>query len=193
MRAKSIAFLLALCLSASPALAHKMKVFAAVEGDVISGYAYFSPGGRAQDIAISIATPDGAVTTTTSDDQGNFRYQARLRADHLITADGGDGHTASAAVPAADLPSSLPLVPGAVPVQAPAPAATSQPSDKQDDLKAFIDASLSRQIRPLREQIDAYQEKIWMHDVLGGLGVIMGLGGLAYGLAERRRRPRHDD
>ncbi len=183
-----------LLLAASPASAHKMKVFASASGVEIDGYAYFSPGGRVQQGKVTITAPDGTVLATlTTTAEGEFQYQALRRIDHKITVDGEDGHIASTVIPAADLPPTLPAPSGsaALPPQGDASAILPPPSSSgqiDGDLKNYLDQSLARQIRPLREQLDAYQEKIWMHDVLGGLGVILGLGGLAFGLAERRKR-----
>jgi len=192
-----------------PAEAHKLKAFASVEGASIIGYAYFSPGGRVHQATVTVLAPDGAeVARLATDDQGNFRFEATRRIDYRITVDGGDGHVASYTVPAGELPETLPGADGAPPLTAPAaavatspaPAAVSaaatappacaagaEPADLAR-LRAVIDQSVSHQLRPLREQIDGWQEKIALHDVLGGLGVIFGLGGLAYGLAQRRRQ-----
>jgi nickel transport protein len=176
--------------------AHKLKVFATATGGVIEGYAYFGTGGRARLSSVTVASPDGTLLgKTTTDDEGNFRYEATRRVDHVITVDGGDGHVASYTVAADELPQALsggdgpaaklPAERTGAPVAA-APAISRGGEDA--DLRAFIDQSIARQIRPLREQIDAYQEKISLHDVLGGLGYILGLGGLAFGFSQRRRR-----
>ncbi len=55
--------------------------------------------------------------------------------------------------------------------------------------EALLEQVVARQVRPLREQLDAYQNKIWWHDVVGGLGYIVGLGGLAFGLMRRKSPP----
>jgi nickel transport protein len=180
-------------LMAGPAQAHKLKAFATATGTTIEGYAYFSPGGRAHQATVTVTAPDGSVlASTATDDDGNFRIDAKRRIDHIITVDGGDGHVASYTVTAGELPDSLPGTssPQTQPQSAatPAPAAVGTPIVEDTALRSFIDQSVSRQIRPLREQIDAYQEKIWWHDVLGGIGYILGLGGLAFGFSERRRR-----
>ncbi|WP_127075570.1 carboxypeptidase regulatory-like domain-containing protein [Rhodomicrobium lacus] len=175
--------------------AHKLKVFATATGAVIEGYAYFGTGGRARQSSVTVASPDGTLLgKTTTDDEGNFRYEATRRVDHVITVDGGDGHVASYTVAANELPQALSSGdgPARLPAErtgAPVAAAPAISRGGEDaDLKAFIDQSIARQIRPLREQIDAYQEKISLHDVLGGLGYILGLGGLAFGFSQRRRR-----
>jgi nickel transport protein len=184
-----------LSVTAGSAWAHKLKAFATAEGTTLIGYAYFSSGGRPRQASVAVTDADGNILTTTiTDDEGNFRVEAKRRVDHRITVDGGDGHAATYTVTASELPDTLPAAGGqpAAPVSAatvpadPPPEMAAPATDA--GLRAFIDQSVSRQIRPLREQIDAYQEKIGWHDVLGGIGYIIGLGGLAFGLSERRRR-----
>jgi nickel transport protein len=177
-----------------PALAHKMKVFASATGPAISGYVYFNADSRAIDTKVTVVGSDGSpVFEGLTDDHGQFSFQATRRMDHIISADGNDGHMATFMVTAAELPDSLPAAasgnatpaPGPLPSQAQAEGAVTA----SDDLRVFIDQSIARQIRPLREQIDAYQEKIWWHDVIGGIGYIVGLAGLAFGWANRK--PHH--
>lgn len=185
---------LALMAGNTPALAHKMKVFASATGSTVSGYAYFNADSRAMQTKVTVLGADGStVYEGLTDDQGQFAFQATRRMDHVISVDGNDGHMASFTITAAELPDSLPPASSgnAVPT-ASAPASPSAQADAiavSGDLRAFIDQSVSRQIRPLREQIDAYQEKIWWHDVIGGIGYIVGLAGLAFGWANRKPRP----
>lgn len=162
--------------TSGPAFAHKMKVFATAEGAAISGHAYFSGGDRAQGVTVTVADPAGTMLhKLTTDAQGAFTFIATIRSDHRISVDGDDGHAAHFTIAAAELPDSLAAGPAAPSTSAPAP-----------DLQAMIDASLARQLRPLREQLDAYHDKIWWHDVIGGLGAILGVFGLAYGLTARK-------
>ncbi len=192
--------------SASDALAHKMKLFATAEGPVVSGYVYFSPGGRAQDAAVTAATADGTtVFQGHTNEQGEFRFETRRPIDHVIHADGGDGHEADFTIRAAELPDSLsggapspPAPQPAAPAVVAAVAAVSAPAataGSPADLAALVEQSVARQVRPLREQLDAYEQTVRWHDVIGGLGTIIGFAGLAYGFAarsqarQRRRSP----
>lgn len=205
-----------LMLFSLPALAHKLNVFATAEGPLLRGYAYFSGNSRAVEAHLTITIADGEVVfegKTAAD--GSFHYQARHPQDHIIAIDSGDGHVARFTVPADELPlsfaengspsaPSLPLPP-APPATAPPEAAepasgavpatdvASPPSFQENSLPeavwdARMERAIARQIRPLREQIEAYQEKIWWHDVLGGLGYIIGLSSLALAVARQRSR-----
>ncbi len=190
MRKRLAILALALTICAPPALAHKLKVFATAIGAEISGYGYFAPGGRAQDSAVSVTLPDGRVQATLrTNAEGEFAFVAQTRADHVFTLDAGDGHVATYRIAAAELPDTLPGA-GAAPAIAatPAPQAQTAKSDVSSaEIRAMVEQGVAHQLRPLREQIDAWQEKVWLHDVLGGLGYIIGLASLAYGLSANRR------
>jgi cobalt/nickel transport system permease protein len=167
-----------------PAYAHKLKVFATTEGANVSGHAYFSGGDRAQGVAVTVTDPAGTVLhRLTTDAHGAFAFTATVRADHRLSVDGDDGHAAHYTVAAAELPDALAPGASAPPAAAPVSGSTAPPTA---DLQAMIDASLARQLRPLREQLDATHDKIWWHDVVGGLGAIIGFFGLAYGLTARK-------
>jgi nickel transport protein len=191
--------------------AHKLKAFATVEGATIDGYAYFTPGGRAQEADVTVTGPGNVqVLKTGVDTQGNFHFVAKQRVDYTITVDGGDAHIANYVIHASDLPDSLPLPQdGAIlPLDVAAaatPAATDVGAAHEDSsavvgappavgagvdqaaLKAMIQESVAHEVNPLREQLDAFQEAVTWHDVLGGIGYIFGLCGVAYGFANRKR------
>jgi nickel transport protein len=179
------------------ALAHKLKAFATVEGPQVSGYAYFAPGGRAQDSNVKVTLPDGSVVATmTTDDTGSFHFTPTVRADYTILVDAGDGHEATYRIAASELSDSTAsanTVPIPAPVATPPVVTVCQPAGSPPsaaEIRAMVELGIAHQVRPLREQIDAWQEKVWLHDVLGGLGYIIGLAGLAYGLSEGRRSRR---
>jgi nickel transport protein len=182
-----------------PALAHKVKVFATVEGTVLSGYVYYPGGGKAKNVPVRFLDPHGvSLGETTTNDEGEFRFTATVRVDHRIVVDTGEGHRAEFTVPAADLPESLGTPVAAAPVAPadPRPAA-SVPANPEavatgptaEALQELIEKAVARQVRPLREQLDAYEAKIRWHDMLGGIGYILGLAGLSFYLLVRRSPP----
>jgi nickel transport protein len=201
--------------------AHKLKAFATVEGAVVSGYAYFTPGGRAQQADVTIAGPGGVeVLKTGVNGQGEFHFVAKQRVGYVITVDGGDSHVATYTIHAADLPDSLPApedgkilsldapaaalpaaADAATPTQSKAQASPPAPTNADvaanpavvsvdpAALRAMIRESVAREVNPLREQLDAFQEAVGWRDVVSGLGYIFGLCGVAYGFYSWRRSP----
>jgi nickel transport protein len=189
--------------------AHKLKAFATAEGALISGYAYFTPGGRAQQADVTITGPGGVeVLKTGVNQEGEFRFVAKQRVDYTITVDGGDSHIANFTIHASDLPDSLPapadgkILPLDPPAAAAAAAADVAPDSQAAEpapssaapaaagaglvaidpatLRALIRESVAREVNPLREQLDAFQEQVGWRDVVSGLGYIFGLCGVAY-------------
>lgn len=187
-----IAMLCALIAACAPAQAHKLKAFATAIGDDVSGYAYFSPGGRAQEAEVTVTQADGSlVARLKTNEQGEFSFRATKPVDHQILVDAGDGHEASYRVSAGELGSLLDPKASVADQNSSAtpqgPALTNFAGPTSNEIAALVEQSVARQIRPLREQVDAWQEKVWLHDVLGGLGYIIGLAGLFYGLTGSRR------
>jgi nickel transport protein len=186
-----VLFAVSLSVIAELAEAHGLKALVTVEGTSLVGSAHLTPGRPLRHATVTVTDADGNVLATTiTDDAGHFEVEAKRRVDHRITVGGADGHVATYTVRADELPDSLlPSPPNPLPQAGEGSNKTLPALPAPDaDWRAFIDQSIARQVRPLREQLDAYQEKIWWHDVLGGIGYILGLGGLAFGLSERRRR-----
>lgn len=173
-----------------PAFGHKIKLFAVVEGDHIEGSVFFSGNVAARDVPIIVAGPDGTIVArATTDGNGRFRLALAGPFDHRLIADTGDGHRAEFVVRAAELPAVAPPPgPLAVPA-APLPQQVpSVPPLNTDEVQHLIELAVSRQVAPLREQLDAFEQRVLWRDVLGGIGYIVGLFGLAAWLLARHRR-----
>jgi nickel transport protein len=179
------------------ASAHKLNVFAYVEGQTIRGEAYYRGRTPARDAKVVALDPAGKkLSETRTDEQGNFSVRVRYRCDHRLTIDAGEGHTGEYTLSASELPASLPPweqpAAGAQPLpataggQTPAPAAApsaasadSEPSpaavSREDEVRA-----LRIQIVQLREELAAYRQEAQFRDIVGAAGYILGLGGVAF-------------
>lgn len=182
---------------ASPAYAHKLKVFATAVGAEIEGSVYFVGSGPAPGAKVRIDIGDGSpLTPLLTDADGKFRFTVVRRADHVISVDTGDGHSAQTIVAADDLPPSLPSstsagTAAATLAAAPAPrAAMVATATDEAALENLITKAVAQQIRPLREQLNAYEDQVRLRDIVGGIGYIVGLAGLAMWL-RRRQQDRH--
>jgi nickel transport protein len=191
---------------ASPALAHRLQVFAAANGDLIEGSAYFAGGAPASGVDVLIEDASGEVLAQLSPTaDGSFSYQTMAPVEHVVVARSGDGHRAewtvraaelapayavsaadqptTAARAGADVASAHRLGPATGQVStslAPAVDMTSvDSSDVDPALTAAMELAVARQLRPLREELAAARSRASLRDVLGGIGYIIGLAGLA--------------
>jgi len=168
-----------------PLQAHKLKVFATAEGDLIEGQAYFVGGAKAAGAAVAITDAEGhELARLTPDAEGGFSYRVDRRREYRVVANSLDGHVASWTIQPEELSSTLPLAdPAKASADAqhnpalPEPAGLSQ--GVQDiALTEMVERAVARQVRPLREALVAYDDKVRMHDILGGIGYIAGIAGL---------------
>ena len=179
-------------MTAGPALAHKLKVFATAIGSAVEGRVYFVGGGAGIGVPVELRNSIGEALATarTIAPDGSFSMSLPYRDDFVVTADAQDGHVGSFALQASRLAEALPARPGAdlatpeaadvVPV--PVAADTSVASTEA------IEAAVARQVAPLREEIDALRSAVGFRDVVGGVGFILGGFGLWAFLAARRSR-----
>jgi nickel transport protein len=66
--------------------------------------------------------------------------------------------------------------------------AVAGPQDEPTSVAAQLE-SLQRQIEAMRVQIDQSEHRLRLHDLLGGIGYILGLAGLGFYLKTRPRNP----
>ena len=182
----------------SPAAAHQIHLFAHADGSQIQGEVYVRGGQPVREARVRAFSPTGeALGETTSDAQGSFTLAAPYRCDYRLVAGSGDGHEAQYTLAAEELPESLPpyTASDAAPAKLPSSSATvpakveaAKVESAESGLAAERLESLHGQVVQLRKQLDAYEQKVRWHDILGGIGYILGLMGVAsYFLAARRR------
>lgn len=194
----------------SPIKAHSIKLFATADNETITGYGYFPGGGKYRRGKLTIYGPENVVLgQLMTDDSGAFSFTAQYRCDHIFTIETGDGHFAHYTVKAAELPDSLPPLQinkstepskptgGGSELQPPSPndARTTPLLESHKDpknitnahLEEIIGTAVARQVRPLREQLERYEQKVRLHDIFGGIGYIFGITGVAFYVAGRKK------
>jgi nickel transport protein len=189
-----VALMLAVLLglgAVSPALAHKLKVFATAIGETVEGRVYFVGGGAGIGVPVSLRNSSGEVVATaqTVAPDGSFSLTLPYRDDFTVFADAQDGHVGSFALGAARLAEALPNRPGAdmaaPEVAAAEPAAGTDASATSTDA---IETAVARQLAPLLDELDALRSAVGFRDIVGGVGFILGGFGLWAFLAARRSR-----
>lgn len=182
-----------LLLAATPAYAHRLKVFATVEDGTIGGYGFFIGGGRPQQATFIVQDATGAeLYRGKTEMDGGFSWRPDHGGDFVIVIDAGDGHVAQAKIPAsrfADDEGAIiaPALAGETAASSEALPDPSLPPDLAQMIDRSVDRAVARQIRPLLEAYEAADGEVRFNDVMGGIGMIVGLAGMAmWGLARRR-------
>lgn len=186
---KGICVVVVLVLSAHPVWAHKVKCFAALEEDVITGYAWMGGGGRPQNVPYRVFGPDNQLLTSgVTDAEGRFSFRPSGTVAHRIEVEAGPGHTAVYTVPHSELAGAAVSPPGElVPTVRVGDDAAASVEEDHSGLQAAIEAAVSRQVAPLRRELAEYQSQNRMQDMLAGLGFILGITGVAFYFMGRRR------
>ena len=150
-------------------------------GDTIEGEAGFSNGDMAPaGIKVFVTDMQGAsLGQTETDAEGVFRFKPSRYVTHHFTLDLGAGHTLALTLAADELPAAL------APTQAPAATAAAKSATT---LNSQIEAAVARQVKPLRRELRELKEAAGLRDIVGGIGYILGLCGLAALLRERKMR-----
>ncbi|MFG1357428.1 cobalamin biosynthesis protein CbiM [Xanthobacter pseudotagetidis] len=201
---------LAVALAPLPAAAHRLKVFATVEGNAVSGYAFFVGGGRPGGAHVAFRDAAGrTLGEAVTDADGAFAFTPARPEAITVVVDAGDGHAAEAGVAAdrfatAAISAPIPAPPaGEAGASAPAPASVAAGADATSSassltgrgpaavcdpaaLAGLVETAVARQIRPLLEAEAEAEGRVRFNDVMGGIGMIVGLAGAALWASSRR-------
>jgi nickel transport protein len=200
----AFALILALALTGATSVqAHRLKLFVSVEGMTVSGYAFFIGGGRPQDVDFVVKDAAGApVHRGCTDEKGAFAWIAAAPADYTLSLDTGDGHFVDEKIPADRFSLTAPAAAAAVRALAETPpaaadsaantaasaTATIDPETLTRLVEAAAERAVARQLRPLIEAQNLAEARLRFNDIMGGVGMIVGLAGLAAWAMSRRRR-----
>ena len=179
---------------AQASYAHSLHLFAAPEGDAVKGRVYF-PSGPAKKMTVKVFGPDDALLgETVSGEDGSFVWTPNQRCDLRFVAETVDGHRTEFIVHASELPGNLPAT---GPVAEPAPESVAPPMPPAENaaptevsLQQLIEAEVSREVQPMRAQLDQLEHTTRLRDVLGGIGYIVGVAGLFAWFKSRTGRSR---
>ena len=189
------------CFLVGPAAAHRLKLFATVDGATISGYGFFIGGGRPEGVEIDVKDGSGAVVHHgRTDDQGAFTWVAPKAGDYTVVMNTGDGHFAETTIAADRFAGAAIPSPPSENASTAAPAVTGrkpacvvlEPEELARYAEPAVDRAVARQLKPLIEAQTAAEGRIRFNDVMGGVGMIVGLAGTAAWAASRRRRDDRD-
>lgn len=173
-------------LTSIPGYAHKIRIFAWEEGGIIQTEVKFSGGKVAKNTTITVASKQNQqeLLTGTTDSQGKFSFPIPQTAkdnryDLEIIANSGDGHKNSWLLNARDY---LELTQSPQPLHQDIPSTSLSPTYvlNEDQLSQIIESALDKKLAPIKRSLARQQDqKPSLQDILGGIGYILGLAGIA--------------
>jgi len=204
-------------------LAHRVNVFAYIEGDTVHVECSYSKSDRVRfgDIEVKNPASGKVYLSGKTDEKGNFVFkvpaEARAaKADLQILLRAGEGHQndwlvkadeylTAAPAPAANQPSTAAPAPPTAAEKSLNPAASSPvgpvaskaaqaPALDAASLQALVstavDTAMEKKIAPLRRMLlDAQEKGPGVHEILGGIGYLVGIAGLLAYVRSRKERP----
>ena len=198
MRTLILALALVVMLQAT-ALAHRVNVFAFVDGGDIVVECSYSKSKRVNRGSIEVrdAASDAVVLTGETDENGHFRFPvpeaAKAAGTGLrIVLRAGEGHQNDWVVEASEfMPEPAPTQESAAPktaVASAAPTATTPVGLTRSDVEEVVNAALDARLAPIRRALlEQTEQGPGLREIIGGIGWIFGLVGVA---AYFRGRPR---
>ena len=185
--------------SAGDVWAHKVIVFAWVDGNTINTESKFHGGRMAQNARVEVYGPEGKLLVAgETDTEGLFSFPVPQKSDLKIVTKAGTGHQGEWTVQASELSDSS--APDAADTSAPKEAEASEPSAVQDtaakampqtplpqdyltaaEVDRIVNAALDKKMKPVVEKLSRLlnsEHTPGIPDILGGIGYILGLVGV---------------
>ncbi len=195
-----MAVMLGIALITGPAWAHKVNLFAYVEGDRVVVEGYFSAKSKAQDSLVEVFDETGKkIHEGKTDKDGIYSFKladlSAFTGGLRFVLDAGMGHKAEYTLSSSDLPGSpkkeepakeQPRKNQSEAVPGPAPGGSVQVLD-QAALAAALETAMDKKLDPIVRMLGR-QEKLLLedkqggpriNDIIGGIGWIVGMVGLA--------------
>lgn len=196
-------FVAPLALTIKPAFAHRVNVFAWVEENTVYIQSKFMGGKPPHKAKVEVFDLTGnRILQGETDSNGEFNFQIGEKIPMRIVLTAGIGHQAVWVITEDDFQDTAAHSPGARMTETASTTTsdvlpeTIREADTQngvplneDEIRAIVEETLDRKLKPLmRMLIDSRANNITLTDILGGIGYIVGLIGLAAYINYRRKK-----
>lgn len=188
-----LAALVLILSGATAAWGHGLSVFAWVEGERVLVESKFSGGKRPVGATVQVLDPQGnTLLSGTTDAEGRWSFDLPQRTALKIVLEAGMGHRGEWTIGAAEVGAPPSDHSAAEPPPQPhPPAPTADATAATADLDARLRKAVAEELAPVTARLARLEERLQgpsLQDILGGLGYILGLVGIAAYIQARRRQ-----
>jgi nickel transport protein len=196
-------------LLAHNASAHRVNVFAWVEGDTVFVESKFAGGRKVSGGKIIVTDSTGVeLLAGETNSQGEFSFKIPQKTDLKIILEAGMGHRAEWTVPVSDM-ESVSLAGDMQPAETSTDRVSATPTDKRSgeqstanapaysngpdlaEIETAVEKVLDQKLKPLVKMMaDSTQKGPTIGDIFGGIGYIIGLVGVAAYFRYRKNNDR---
>jgi nickel transport protein len=198
--------------SGTPVFAHKVTIFAWVEGDTVYTRSKFSRGKRVKNSSVFLFDSDGnKLLEGKTDDNGEFSFKITKQSALKVVLKASMGHMAEWTIPLEEInpeavsnnskpesdikdsyetSSHSPTINSGTDIYAPIESYRIS----RREIKKLIDESLDKKLAPIMNILaDSYGGGPSLTEIIGGIGYIVGLMGVAMYFTSRRKRNHDSD
>lgn len=172
--------------------AHKVNIFAYVEGEKIYTESYFNDGKKCIDSKIKVFDNQGnKLLEGLTDKEGEFSFEVPSENGNLkIVLTASMGHRAEYSISADEIRGSV----GLIKEENEEPVSIVFPETSSVDLKeiqSIIEDTLDEKLKPIMREIieikKSQEDRISPTEIIGGIGYIIGIFGIAAYFLSRKR------
>ena len=186
-----------------PAFAHKVSIFAWVEGDTVYTQSKFSRGKKVKGSPVIVFDTDGnRLLEGKTDDKGEFSFKIPKKTALKVVLKASMGHMAEWEIPleeinpeaVSDIKDSYETSFQSLTINSDTDLPVSYESHgiSRQEIKKLIDESLDKKLTPIMNMLaDSYGGGPGLNEIICGIGYIFGLVGVAMYFTSRRKR-NHD-
>lgn len=180
-------FLLLFLSLAAPASAHRVNVFAWVEGDTVNTESFFSDGKKASNAQIEVFDSRGErLLSGKTDKEGMFSFKLPDKTDLKIVLHASMGHRAEFNLSGSEVMGSVEG--GRSEPVGKSTSIEGAPCISKEEIQAVVEKVLDEKLRPMQKRLAQYQKRgPDITEILGGIGYIIGLMGVAIYFSHRKR------
>jgi nickel transport protein len=176
-----------------PAMAHRVVIFAWVEGDRVFTESKFSGGKRVKQGDVIVYDSEGnQLLKGKTDDKGEFSFEVPKKTSLKIVLMAGMGHGGEWTIPVSELEDVAGPPIKTTPSQKAAPKKTEKQAEgshlSSNEIRLTVEEALDKKLKPVMKiLVELRESRPTFRDIFGGIGYILGLVGVAAYFNYRRK------